>query len=160
MSNSLLRAMCLIFLGFGLAIATACASVNSDYYYEFEFQLREDGQTAEVLDYRVESQGRVVLRADAAFAPFMDSGTWINGPRPTLIHIRWKDIPSDQEYQRDIDVSATLAAEDMDSKTIYLMFDRARVSIYLISEDLRPADERLVGPQYASYRSRKLIYSK
>lgn len=159
MNNRLLRAICVVVLSFGLAATTACASLSSDYYYELEFQLQEDGQTAEVLDYRLESKGRVLLRADAAFAPFMNVGTWINGPHPTLIHVRWKDIPRGKEYQRDIDVNAALAAEDIDSKIIYLMFDRDRVSVYLISKDLRASTEQLVGPQYASYRSRKLIYS-
>ena len=135
----------------------ACAAANPDFYYGFEFRNGEDGQTALVMDDRVESRGRILARSTPFYAPFVNTGTWINGPRPTSIHVRWMD--GGAEFEQDVDLTQSLAGEDLESKTLHLMFRQEHLSIYLMSFDPIGPGEPCVGPSGVGYGRRKLIYS-
>lgn len=148
------RTLATIFLAMALV---ACAAPNPDFYYGFEFRNGEDGQTALVMDYRVESRGRVLARSTPFYAPFINAGTWINGPRPTSIYVRWKE--GGAEFDQNVDLTKVLAGEDLESKTLHLMFRQEHLSIYHMSaEPLGPGEPR-IGPSGAGYGRRKLIYS-
>jgi len=152
------------FMRWFLALATACAlaacaaSPPGVVDHAFGFDMRGDGQDAEVLDYRY---GESKLPVHAPESAVMEGKTlWyesVQGPmlRGDFLYVKWRNRSTGQVYEDTVDLRKRLPANVTDQK-VYFMIKGPQLYVYLISlREQRPPDMPPNGPRV--YRSLKTI---
>jgi len=129
-------------------------------YYQFAFNMTADGQHAVVLEYKLSAGNQSLIASipSARTRGLSGEGIYKNGPRPTGIFIHWKDLPSGQEFSRDVDFQGHLD-EDLNGAIIYVMINGERLYVYLVLPTQKAAGQSAIGPRIYNDRAVKLIYS-
>jgi hypothetical protein len=140
---------------------SACSVFSSVVDHTFEFDLRQDGQDAELLDYKygesklpVSADRRRVERGDT----FMFQG--VTGPmlRGDSLYMKWRNIPTGKIYEDTVDLKSRLPRNIEDHK-IYPMIYGHQLYVFLIyprSERRGPNDPE-IGPFVSRNAGRKVI---
>lgn len=133
--NRLAAALQRLLLTTLVALLPACAGSPPLVDHAFGFDLRQDGQQAEVLDYRYGDSHLPVQAAPAAVAAgqtFAFAG--VHGPmrRGETLYVKWRDRASGQIHADTVDLRARLPA-DLRDHTLYVLIRGAQLIVYLVS---------------------------
>jgi hypothetical protein len=127
----------------------ACAFIGSDIVdHSFGFDLAQDNQDAEVLDYWYGSAKSPVRAAPYRLKKgdtFYFQG--VTGPmhRPEALYVKWRNRKTGQVYEDTVDLRNRLP-RDIARQRVYFMIYGPQLYIYLISNERRPANIPRNGP--------------
>jgi hypothetical protein len=139
----------------------ACAIIGSDIVdHSFGFDLRQDNQDAEVLDYWYGS-----TKSPVRAAPYRvkKSDTFyfqaVTGPmsRPEALYVKWRNRKTGQVYEDTADLRNRLP-RDIARQKVYFMIYGPQLYVYLISNERRPPNVPRNGPTTYDYRLITTIY--
>jgi hypothetical protein len=135
---------------------SACAAFGPDIIdHSFGFDLRRNDQDAEVLDYWYGSPKSPVRAADYLVKEghaFYFEG--VTGPmnRPEALYVKWRNRNTGEMYEDTVDLRNRLP-KNFAKQKVYFMIKGAQLSVYLISNELRPKDMPPNGPRaYQIYK--------
>ena len=142
------------------ALVSACAGNIVDH--SFAFDMREDNQDAQVLDYRYgESKLPVFANRERVAAGEVFGFEGVTGPmlRGDFLYVKWRNKESGKIYEDTVDLRKRLPADIAEHK-IYFMIRGSQLYVYLIPprENKRPKEKPPVGPSTYDYRDTVEIY--
>ena len=138
----------------------SCATNAEVVDHAFSFDMRDDGQDAEVLDYRYGASKLPVRAPEAAVSegrPLYQTN--VHGPmlRGDSLYVKWRDKSSGKVYEDTVDLRHRLPA-DMTDKRIHFMTRGPQLYVYLISSGPKSANSAAGGPRMYRDRETTLIY--
>lgn len=137
----------------------ACASAPLLVDHAFGFDLRHDGQRAEVLDYRYgDSQLPVQAPAAAVAAGKTFAFAGVHGPmrRGETLYVKWRDLASGQVHADTVDLRTRLPA-DLRDHTLYFLIRGAQLVVYLVSPRAEPRAATSPADGPGLYRERNVV---
>jgi hypothetical protein len=145
-----------------LAVLTGCAAHPSLVDHAFGFDLRKDGQAAEILAYQY-GESALARRAAENRLGRGDGLVFdgLHGPmkRGDFLYVKWRDTASGQIHETRVDLRPRLPP-DITDHTVYLMIRGAQLQVYLVSPPTvaRAANVPTEGPQLYHDRNIARIY--
>jgi len=138
----------------------SCATNAEVVDHAFSFDMRYDGQDAEVLDYRYGASKLPVRAPEAAVSegrPLYQTN--VHGPmlRGDSLYVKWRDKSNGKVYEDTVDLRHRLPA-DMTDKRIHFMTRGPQLYVYLISSGPKSANSAAGGPRMYRDRETTLIY--
>jgi hypothetical protein len=142
-------------------VLAACTSEPPVAGHSFEFDMRQDNQDAEVLDYRY-GDSKVPMARNPEY--LLREGksiqqTGIHGfmRRGDSLYVKWRNKDTGRVYEDTVDLRDRLPA-DITNQTIYFMIHGPQLYVYLISQKRRPDEMPPIGPSASNYRRTTMIY--
>ena len=137
-----------------------CATNAEVVDHAFSFDMRYDGQDAEVLDYRYGASKQPVRAPEAAVSegkPMYQTN--VHGPmlRGDSLYVKWRDKATGQVYEDTVDLRRRLPA-DLTAKRIHFMTKGSQLYVYLISSGPKAANSTTGGPRMYRDLETTLIY--
>ncbi|HYK15509.1 MAG TPA: hypothetical protein VEW70_16110 [Burkholderiales bacterium] len=147
-------------LGFAMLVLLGCATNPAVVDHAFSFDVRYDGQDAEVLDYRYGASNMPVRAPESAVRegkPVYQTN--VNGPmlRGDSLYVKWRDKATGQIYEDTVDLRHRLPANITDQR-IHFLIKGAQLYVYLISAKSRPPNMPVDGPRMYRDLENTLIY--
>jgi len=138
----------------------SCATNAEVVDHAFSFDMRYDGQDAEVLDYRYGASKLPVRAPEAAVSegkPLYQAN--VHGPmlRGDSLYVKWRDKASGKVYEDTVDLRHRLPA-NMTDKRIHFMTRGSQLYVYLISSVPKSANSVTGGPRMYRDLDTSLIY--
>ena len=138
----------------------SCATNAEVVDHAFSFDMRYDGQDAEVLDYRYGASKLPVRAPEAAVSegkPLYQTN--VHGPmlRGDSLYVKWRDKASGKVYEDTVDLRHRLPA-NMTDKRIHFMTRGSQLYVYLISSVPKSANSVTGGPRMYRDLETALIY--
>lgn len=137
--------------------ATGCASNQGLVHHSFQFDLANDNQDAELLDYRYGdsllpvSPPEWAIKEGRAFYFQSVHGVMRRGDS---LYAKWRILSSKQICEDTVDLRTRLP-QDIKDHTLTLMIRGPQLYIYLVTPNPIPKGESPNGPRV--YRDRKVI---
>ena len=153
------RFVCVVMVA--LVAIVGCASNTRVIEHAFSFDMRGDGQDAEVLDYRYgESSVPIVSNSDSLRAQGISpQSANVMGPiqRGDFLYVKWREKSTGSIYEDTVDLRQRLPADIKDHR-IHFMIRGPQLYVFLISPQRRPTGTKPTGPEVYSRYSTVLIY--
>jgi hypothetical protein len=138
-------------VGVLLAILTGCATNPNVVDHAFGFDMTNDGQDAELLDYRY---GSSKLPVHAPESAVLEGKTIysanVNGPmlRGDFLYVKWRNKNTKEVYEDTVDLRQRLPANIADHR-IHFIIRGSQLYVYLIppKEKKRPPGTPPNGPR-------------
>jgi hypothetical protein len=139
----------------------ACAGDPAVVAHGFSFDMRQDGQDAEVVDYRYGDSKLPMVRNPEYLLNAGKSlqSTNITGEmrRGDFLYVKWRINSTGQVHEDNVDLRQRLPADIKDHR-IYFMVRGAQLYVYLISPEPRSPEMQTNGPRVYKYLKTITIY--
>ncbi len=139
-------------------VLTACA--NGGVFHGFGFNMREDNQDADVLNYRYGTARRSIAPEEFELKkgrPFYSQSMGGEMPRPDFLYVKWKSSSTGQIFEDNVDLRTRLP-KNFEGQWVYFMIHGPQLYVYLISNDPRPDSWEPIGPSTAQGKKTLQIY--
>lgn len=145
-----------------LCVMAGCVSTPKRVPHSFGFDTRKDDQNTVILNYRYgSSMGvHVYLQDDVVEkgqSVVMDSVYQTMYPGEYL-YVKWRDLDTSAVHERTVDLRDRLPKK-IERKKVYFMTKGAKLSVYLVSESVRPPQELPNGPSVYHHYHVETIYA-
>lgn len=140
-----------------IGLLTACALGRDVVRHSFSFDVSQDNQDAEVIDFQYGNSKSPVRASEQALR---DRQTYqangVSGPmlRGEFLYVKWRIKSTGIVYEEKVDLRHRLPRNITDHR-VYFMVRGSQLYVYLVSPEKRPPDMPSIGPSL--YQSRKVF---
>ncbi len=126
------------------------ASAAERYWYGFTFDLTNDGQHAQALDYQYRHGKEILVEMPRAYVEakrvYMRRGESGSFPAGTSLYFKWRDTQTNQVYEETANLEGRMRG-DLAHCQVTLLIISNHLHVYLVRQEDRPAHTPAVGPQ-------------